>query len=79
MTMQATHMSESPGAASRARYKLLGSMLMTYGYTVAGIAVIQPFFSTGQLQFDLIRWFAFLFALALQVIAIYLAPRGEKP
>ncbi len=64
--------------ARRARYKLFGAVLTTYGYALAGAAIIEPLLKDGTAITPTRIW-AFLFALALQGAAIYIAPKGEKP
>jgi len=65
-------------AARRARLKLFVTMLMTYGYSIAGVALLQPFFATTPAPITLVRISGFLFGLAIQGVAIYIAPKGEK-
>ena len=76
MTAQAAHVEH--GIARRVRLKLLCSILTTYGYAVAGVSLLQPFFATTPAPITPVRMSGFAFALALQGVAIYIAPKGEK-
>jgi hypothetical protein len=66
-------------AASRARFKLLGSIMTTYGYAILAAAMIQPLLSDPVQEISVPRRWAILVALAFQAVAVYIAPRGEKP
>ena len=70
----------SPAAVSlakRARYKLLGSILTTYGYAVLGVAVIQPLMADHAQEITTSRRWGILLAVVLQGAAVYIAPKGE--
>jgi hypothetical protein len=65
-------------AAKRARYKLAASMLTTYGYAIMGVSAVQPLlmehgiFAGRQIA-------GMALAVACQLLALYIAPKGEKP
>jgi len=63
--------------AKRSRYKLLTSMLATYGYGLLGTSAIQPLVTGTTLNLGL--RVAIVTGMAFQAFALYLVPRGEKP
>ncbi len=65
--------------ASRARYALLCSILTNFGYVLAGVSLVQPFFAPVPTPITMWRIAGFLIGLALLALALYLVPRGEKP
>ncbi len=66
-------------ASRRARLTLVGGILTTYGYAIAGVSLLQPFFASAPEPLTPVRISGFAFALAIQSVAIYIAPKGEKP
>ena len=64
--------------AERARFKVLGTILTTYGFAIMGGSIIQPLLSAGQ-GLTLLRVSGIVLALVFQAAAIYIAPKGEKP
>ena len=63
--------------AKRARYKLFGSILTTYGYAILGVAIIQPLMSDHSQELTAPRRWGILLAVVLQGAAVYIAPKGE--
>jgi len=70
---------ETKVAASRARFKLLGSIMTTYGYSILAVAIIQALLSDRLQEITAPRRWGIVLALALQGLAVYIAPKGEKP
>lgn len=61
---------------SKARWKLLGSLLTTYGYALVGTGAAQTFSHEGALvNFTLVA--GALVGVVFQAIALYIAPKGE--
>ena len=63
-------------AARRARVKLFGSLMTTYGYALVGAAAIQPLLA-GSYRLTAVQAFGCLTGLAGQALAIYIASNGE--
>jgi hypothetical protein len=61
---------------TRARWKALGTVLMTYGFALVGGLVIQML-KDGKATWVQIG--AFAMGVVLNGLAVYIAPRGEKP
>lgn len=61
----------------RERFKLLAANMTTYGYALAGSALIDPVLKTAGLR--PVNFTMIAAALALHCIASYLVPEGEKP
>ncbi len=66
----------SKATAHRARFKLLGAILTTYGYAILGLAVLQPMLA-GSHNLSVYQVVGLLIGLAVQSYAIYIAPYGE--
>jgi len=61
--------------AVAARVKLVISILTTFGYSLVGAALIEPFTKVKALA--PLNYLAAVMGLAFLGLAIYLAPRGE--
>lgn len=64
--------------AQRAQFRLLGTILTTYGFAIMGGSIIQPLLSAEQ-GLTLLRILGIVLAPVFQGVAIYIAPKGEKP
>lgn len=68
---------KTPSHAARARWKLATSMLLTYGWGFIGLAFFQVIIQGREIA----SWPILVemgTAITLMVLAIWIAPRGEK-
>jgi hypothetical protein len=69
-------MTITKASARRSRTKLIASILTTHGYAVLGVAIVQPLLS-GAPKFSVFHMLGGILGVAMQAVAVYLAPYGE--
>ena len=66
-----------PKTASRSRWKLLASMMTTYGYALLGGTVLQPLLKGGPVSWTVLAGAGL--GVVFHALALYISPKGEPP